>query len=172
MATTPMAVKQTAPAPAAGLDTWHSLRSEMDRLFDRLSVGFGMPTVGSMFNTPRPSQTVVTIPTPAVDIAEDAAAFHLTAELPGMTEQDIEVTMSGDTLVIKGEKKQESERQEKDTHLSERSYGMFQRSFVLPDGVDRDRIEASFGKGVLTLTLPKTPAATVQPKKIDIKAAS
>lgn len=171
MATSPVAVKQTAPAPAASPDARHSLRTEMDRLFDRFSAGFGIPTFRGMLTTPRLSDATWTVPTPAVDIAEDAAAYHLTAELPGMGEQDVEVTLSGDTLTLKGEKKQETERNEKDTHLSERSYGMFQRSFVLPDGVDRDRIEASFSKGVLTMTLPKTPAAAAQPKKIDIKAA-
>ncbi len=172
MATSPVAVKQTAPAPAASPDAWHSLRTEMDRLFDRFSAGFGIPSFRGMLTMPRLSDTTFATPTPAVDIAEDAAAYHLTAELPGLSEQDVEVTLSGDTLTLKGEKRQEAERDEKDTHLSERSYGMFQRSFVLPDGVDRDRIEASFSKGVLTMTLPKTPAAAAQPKKIDVKATA
>jgi len=141
----------------------------MDRLFDRFSAGFGIPSFRGMLGAPRLADPAFTMPTPAVDIAEDAAAYHLTAELPGMTEADIEVTLSGDTLTLKGEKKQEAEREEKNTHLSERSYGMFQRSFVLPEGVDRDRIEARFANGVLTMTLPKTPAAVAQPKKIDIK---
>lgn len=169
MATTPVAVKQTAPAHAASPDAWHSLRTEMDRLFDRFSSGFGFPSFRGLLDSP--TARAVVIPNPAVDIAEDSAGYHLTAELPGMDEKDIEVSLHGDTLTIKGEKKQESERQEKDTHLSERSYGMFRRSFVVPDGVDRDRIEASFNKGVLTLTLPKTPAAAAEPRKIDVKPA-
>ncbi len=170
MATSPVAVKQTAPAPAASPDAWHTLRTEMDRLFDRFSSGFGIPSFRGMMDLPTMSAPAFAMPAPAVDIAEDATAYHLTAELPGISEQDLEVTVSGNTLTLKGEKKQESERKEKDAHLSERSYGMFQRSFTLPDGVDRDRIEASFSKGVLSLTLPKVPAAVTQPKKIDVRA--
>jgi HSP20 family protein len=80
--------------------------------------------------------------------------------------------LSGDTLTLKGEKKQESERKEKNYTLSERSYGSFLRSFYLPEGVDREKIDANFSKGVLTVTLPKTPAAAAEPKKIEVKDAA
>jgi HSP20 family protein len=73
-------------------------------------------------------------------------------------------------LVLKGEKRQEREEKEKNRYLSERSYGAFQRSFALPDGIGRDKIAAEFSKGVLTLTLPKTPDARKQQKKIEVKA--
>jgi HSP20 family protein len=74
-------------------------------------------------------------------------------------------------LVLRGEKRQEKEEKEANYYLSERAYGSFQRSFALPDGVDRDKISAEFGKGVLTLTLPKTAEARKQDKKIEVKAA-
>jgi HSP20 family protein len=108
---------------------------------------------------------------PAVDITEDDKGYRIAAELPGMSEKDIDVSISGDMLTIKGEKRQEREEKEKNRYLSERSYGMFQRSFPLPEGVDRDKISADFSKGVLTLTLPKTADAQKQQKKIEVKAS-
>jgi len=142
----------------------------MDRVFDRFSAGFGMPSLRRMFDMPamRPSAGL-TMPVPAIDVSEDANCFRLTAELPGMAEKDIEVVLSGDTLTIKGEKRQESEQADNNYHLTERSYGSFQRSFYLPDGVDRENINAAFSKGVLTLTLPKTKPSQAEPKKIDVK---
>jgi HSP20 family protein len=108
---------------------------------------------------------------PAVDVAEDDKAYEITAELPGMEEKDIALTVSGDTLSITGEKSDEKEEQKKDYYLSERRYGSFERSFRLPDGVDADKIEATFKKGVLTVTLPKRPEAQKPEKKITVKAA-
>ena len=73
-----------------------------------------------------------------------------------MTEKEIQVSLSGDTLTIKGEKRQEREEKGENRHLSERSYGEFQRAFSLPADVAREKIEAAFANGVLTVTLPKT----------------
>jgi HSP20 family protein len=95
----------------------------------------------------------------------------VTAELPGMTEKEIEVAASDNTLALKGEKRVEKEQKDKNYYLSERSYGSFQRSFTLPDGVDRDKISADFAKGVLTITMPKTAKAKEAAKKIAVKAA-
>jgi HSP20 family protein len=105
-----------------------------------------------------------------VDITEDEAAFKLSAELPGLAEKDVQVSLSGDTLTIKGEKRQEREEKEKNYYLSERSYGEFQRAFILPEGVDREKIGAAFTNGVLTVTLPKTQQ--MPPKKIEVKGAA
>ena len=108
---------------------------------------------------------------PAVDVAETEKAYEITAELPGMDEKNIEVKFADGLLTITGEKKEEKEEKKKDYYLSERSYGSFQRSFQVPDSVDADKIEATFKKGVLTVTLPKTAAAQKAAKKIDVKAA-
>jgi HSP20 family protein len=173
MATTPVEVKKTVPAPATP-DAWRSLRTEMDRLFDRFSSGFGMPSLRRMFDADLPPfrfETALTMPNPAIDVTEDSDAYKLTAELPGMAESDIEVALTDDTLTIKGEKKEEKEKTEKNYYLSERSYGSFRRSFALPDGVDRDKIGAEFAKGVLTVTMPKAAEAKAEPKKIEVKAA-
>ena len=174
MATTPVEVKTTPPAPATAPDAWRSFRTEMDRLFDRFSSGWGMPSLRRMFDV-EPAfryESTFSVPSPAVDISEDAAGYKMTAELPGMTEKEIEVVLSDGTLTLKGEKRQEKEQKEKNFYLSERAYGSFQRSFTVPDGVDREKIAADFSKGVLTISMPKTAKAKEAEKKIEVKAAA
>ncbi len=175
MANTPIEVKRTAPTPApasppAVPDVWRSFRTEMDRLFDRFATGFGMPSFGRVFDIMPTLRTEFALPTPAVDITEDDAAYKVTAELPGMEEKNVEVTLSDDVLTIKGEKTAETEKKDKNYYLSERSYGAFQRSFVVPEGVDSGKIAADFAKGVLTVTLPK--AAPPMKKAIEVKKAA
>ena len=174
MANTPVEVNKTAPAPPGAPDAWRSFRTEMDRLFDRFAGGWGMPSLRRMFDV-EPAfryESSFSVPSPAVDITEDDAAYKVTAELPGMSEKEIEVVVSGDMLTLKGEKRQEKEKKEKNSYLSERSYGSFQRSFYVPDGVDRDKIAANFSKGVLTITMPKSAKAVEQQKKIEVKAGA
>jgi HSP20 family protein len=108
---------------------------------------------------------------PAVDVIEGEKAYELTAELPGMDEKNVEVKVVNDTLTIKGEKQEEKEEKEKDYYLHERTFGSFERSFDIPEGVDAAKIEASFKKGVLTVTLPKKLEAQKPAKKIEVKAA-
>ena len=174
MATTPVEVKRTAPAaaPARAPDVLRSFRADMDRLFDRFAGTFGMPSLSRMFDVMPRFETGFTLSMPPVDISENGTAFKMTAELPGMEEKDISVTLTGDTLLLKGEKKQEKETEEANYHLSERSWGSFERSFALPEYVDRDKITAEFAKGVLTVTLPKTEQAQKPQKHIEVKAAA
>ena len=108
---------------------------------------------------------------PAVDVAETEKAYEITAELPGMDEKNVEVKFADGVLTVKGEKQEEKEEKKKDYYLSERSYGSFQRAFQVPDGVDADKIEASFKNGVLTVTMPKSAEAQKSAKKITVKAA-
>jgi len=169
MAQTPVEVRRGPPA----VDPWNAFRTEMDRLFDRFTSGFGFPSMRRMLDV-EPSwryEPPSNIAAPAVDVTEDDKAYRLAAELPGMTEKDVDVSITGDMLVLKGEKRQEREEKEKNRYLTERTYGAFQRSFVLLEGIDRNKISAEFSKGVLTLTLPKTPDAQTQQKKIEITAA-
>ncbi|VXC21576.1 HSP20 family protein [Pseudomonas sp. 8AS] len=107
---------------------------------------------------------------PAVDISEKACSFEITAELPGLDEKDIELKLSDGNMIIRGEKKQETEETKKDYHLSERHYGSFERMFNLPKGIDTDKIEASFAKGVLTISLPKKPEAIKPEQVIPVKS--
>lgn len=101
---------------------------------------------------------------PAIDVFEKEDKFVVKAELPGMKEDDIDVSVVGDTLTIKGEKKTEAEVKEDEYYRCERSYGSFFRSVALPSHVDAKKIEASYEEGVLEITLPKVPE--VQPKKV------
>jgi HSP20 family protein len=150
-----------------------NLRREMDRLFDDFGRGFWrLPTSRSMFDIePFWGSEVKWEATPAVDIAESEKAYELTAELPGMDEKNIEVNVSDGNLTIKGEKQEEKEEKNKDYYMRERNFGSFERRFELPEGVDADKIEATFKKGVLTLTLPKKLEAQKPAKKIEVKAA-
>jgi HSP20 family protein len=172
MVDTPVEVKKAPPARTAVPEVWQSFRGEMDRLFDRFAGG-GLPSFRRMFDLEPPwrNESSFGVAAPAVDVTEDDKAYKISAELPGMSEKDIEVAVSGDMLTLKGEKRQEREEKDKNRYLSERSYGAFQRSFTLPEGIDRDKISADFTKGVLTLTLPKTGEAQKQQKKIEIKAS-
>src|SRR6516162_8552342 len=171
MAEVPIEVKTAPPARAALPDVWQSFRSEMDRLFDRFGSGFGFPSLRRMFDIEPASRSSFSFSTPAIDMSEDEKAYKISAELPGIDAKDIDVSVSGDMLVLKGEKRQEKEEKDKNYYFSERSYGSFQRSFELPASVDRDKVSADFSKGVLTITLPKTPDAQKQQKKIEVKSA-
>jgi HSP20 family protein len=174
MTNTPVEVKQVAPVPTNVPDAWRSLRAEMDRLFDRFSGGWGMPSLRRMFDI-APAfryESTFAVPSPAVEISEDDASYKVTAELPGMSEKEIEVAVSDGMLTLKGEKRQEKEQKDKNFYLSERSYGSFQRTFAVPENVDRDKIAADFAKGVLTISMPKTAKAMEQQKKIEVKAAA
>ena len=107
--------------------------------------------------------------TPTIDIKESAKEITIKAELPGMDEQDIEVSLADDVLTIQGEKKAEKEEKDKGYYYAERSFGSFRRLLPLPVGVNTQKAEASFKKGVLTITVPKTEEAKDKIKKITIK---
>jgi HSP20 family protein len=135
------------------------MQREMNRLFDTFSGTWGLgsfPTLDESFS-------------PRMDMAEDSKAFTVTAEMPGMSEKDIDVAISGDTLTIRGEKKEEKENQGRNYYYSERSYGTFSRTIPLPIQVDVDRVTANFNKGVLTIALPKTAESADAMKKIAVK---
>jgi HSP20 family protein len=111
---------------------------------------------------------------PRIDVAEDEKAVTLTAELPGVKETDIEVSLAGDQLTIKGEKRSEHDDKKESeghaVHRTERSYGAFQRTLTVPYEVDPDQVSAQFRDGVLTITLPKPPDAVAQKqgRKIEV----
>ena len=105
---------------------------------------------------------------PKVDITETDNNFLITAELPGLDEKNVDLTLDDGTLTINGEKKTETEDTQGEFYSRERSYGKFQRSFEVPAIIDQNKIVASFVKGVLTVTMPKTPEAKKEVKKIPI----
>jgi len=104
-------------------------------------------------------------------MVEKEKDYEITAELPGMDEKNIQLKISNGMLTIGGEKSETKEEKKKDYFLSERRYGSFERSFRLPEGVEADKISAAVKKGVLTVTLPKTPEAQKPERKIEVKAA-
>ena len=104
---------------------------------------------------------------PAVEVVEKDDKFIVKAELAGLSMEDVEVHAADGTLTIRGEKKTESEVQDEDYHWSERSYGKFVRTIGFPSNVDAEKIEASYGDGVLEIVLPKV--AEIKPKRITLK---
>ena len=106
---------------------------------------------------------------PAVDMVDHKDEIVLRADLPGLTEKDVEVSVQDSMLTITGERKIETEDKKDDYYYAERSYGRFTRSLTLPAGVDADKVKATFKNGVLEVHLPKAPEA--KGRKIDIKAA-
>ena len=172
----PVKIQEKAASVPSTAQAWApflSLRREMDRLFNDFDRGFGrFSTQRSVFDVePFWGREMTWEAAPAVDIAESEKAFELTAELPGMDEKNIEVKVANGNLIIKGEKQEEKEEKNKDYYMRERNFGSFERRFEMPEGVDADKIEASFKKGLLTLTLPKKLEAQKPTKKIEVKAA-
>lgn len=151
---------------------FQDLRDEMNRLFEEFS--------GNLWGLPvRRRSTAPTTSTdwgfgagwvPAMDITETDQAYEISAELPGMDEKNVEVKLSNGTLRIRGEKKEEKEKEEKEKglYVSERRFGSFERSFLVPDDVDGDKISAVLRNGVLAITLPKKPEAARSAKSIPI----
>jgi HSP20 family protein len=158
----------------AGWPPFEILRREIDRLFDDFNGGFfGSSFRRPIFGTePLWQREVSWGAAPAVDISETDKAYQITAELPGMDEKNISVTLANGDLIIKGEKQEEKEEKKKDYYLKERRFGAFERRFAVPESVDPSKVEANFKKGILVLTLPKTEEAQKAEKKIPVKAAA
>jgi len=136
-----------------------SLQREIDRLFEDFSRGF--PTIAG---------NGATALMPSMDVTETDKEIEITAELPGLEEKDVQINVADNILTIRGEKKAEKEQKDKNYRLVERSYGSFERTLELPEGVNADAIKANISKGLLKVTVPK-PAPT-QAKKIEVKSAA
>ena len=134
-----------------------SMQREINKMFDNFFRG-GAVDDGSL---------EASLWSPAVDVAERDDEFQVKVELPGVSKDDVKITMQDNILTIRGEKKQEKESKNSNYHRVERSYGSFQRSFTLPTSVKHDRIEASYKDGILTIALPKAEEA--KPKQIEVK---
>lgn len=106
-----------------------------------------------------------------LDVKEDDKGFHVTADLPGLSEKEVDVTFEDGLLTVRGEKKVERDDKKDTWHIIERSYGSFARQLALPTTIDANKIEAKFDKGVLHIELPKQPVEQTSAKKITIKTA-
>lgn len=155
--------KENLPASrSSGL--FDDFRKEMDTMMERF---FGhVETAAS--KTGFPSLMTAGAVKPAIDITENDKAITLTAELPGMSEEEVELTITDGMLTLKGEKTVSHESKTDDSVMVERTYGSFHRSFPVPDRVDQDAIDAKFDKGVLKVVMPKKPGQESKDRKIKI----
>lgn len=136
--------------PMSDLATFHT---QLDRLFE------------DMWARPRSGQIEAWYP--AVDLSESENEYTLVAELPGMTKDDVKITLNDNTVTLRGEKKAEKKTKEENWHHIERTYGAFERSFTLGTSVDREKVKARFENGVITLTLPKAESSRTREINID-----
>jgi HSP20 family protein len=134
------------------------LQREINRLFSSMDVGW--PSLGDLAFRP------------ITDVVENGSEIKISLELPGLEEKDLKIDLAGDMLTITGEKKRETEEKSDRRHVVERSYGAFERSIQLPQGVKPEEIDASMTKGVLTIKVKKPAAASAKPQTISVKAAA
>jgi HSP20 family protein len=138
-----------------------TLYDDFNRLFDEFFENSWMTPWSERFNEF----------TPRVNVTEREKEFEVTAELPGLAENEIDITLSRDSLTIKGEKKQESEDKGDNYYRMERSYGKFSRVIPFPNSaVDNENVQATFKNGVLTITLPKLEEAQHTSRRITVNA--
>jgi len=150
--------RTTPRPPVPSANPFTSLQREVERVFEDFSHGWpfrAAPGSGSL--------------SPRVDMKETDGKIEITAELPGLEEGDIDVSVTGRTVRITGEKKTEVKREEGDYHLMERSYGRFARTLALPFAPEADKVEAEFRNGVLRLDIPKPAGLTAETRKIAIR---
>lgn len=138
-----------------------ALQHRMNRMFDDFFRGFDIEPFGHFADEG--------VFMPHMNISEDEKEITVTAELPGIDNKDLDISVTKDILTIKGEKKTETEDKKKNYHRIERSFGSFSRTIALPEGVDESKVAAELKKGVLKITIPKAPNAQPQQKKIEVK---
>jgi HSP20 family protein len=143
------------------------LHREVDRLFENAFRNFGFSATGFDLSTPLVSSGLLK---PNVDVGATDHEYAITMEVPGVSEKDVKVEIAGETLTIRGEKKQEKEQKSQDFYRVERSYGSFQRVLSLPEDADQEGISASFKKGVLTIKLPRKALPESDVKQIEVKS--
>ena len=152
-------------APAGRpVDVFHAMKSEMDRVFDRFHHGW--PALPHLF-----SMTDTDVIMPNLDLKDTGKSIVIEAELPGVDEKDVTLTVKDGILTLKGEKRHSIEEKGENHYLTERSYGSFMRSLQLPDSIDESKVEARYDKGVLTITAEKRPEAVKAEKRIEIRKA-
>jgi HSP20 family protein len=166
-----MAKTEISKAPETSVsrprDVFSAMRDEMDRMFERFEHGW--PRFPSLFHREGGAAAFGGTTVPDLDVRENTNSITVEAELPGVDEKDVSVTLANGLLTIKGEKKQEREEKGDNYYVAERSFGSFARSIRLPDTVDEGKVDAKFEKGVLKITAAKKPEAIKAERKIEIK---
>ena len=142
-----------------------ALHRQMNDLFEDFFGDFGVPRWPARW-----AAGAEGLLAPRFEVAETEDAVEVSAELPGLDEKDVQVTLDSGVLTIEGEKKAEREEKKRGVFFSERSYGRYQRSIALPSGIDESKVKASFKKGVLQVSVPKTETARAHRRTIKIEA--
>ena len=145
-------------------EPFNRLRGEVDRIFDEFPPRFPANNLGMRY--------LASLPLPALEMKETDDEYRLSVELPGVNQEDVDISVEGETLILKGEKKEEREEKERDYTISERSYGMFERRVALPKDCLVDAIIASAENGVITITIPRKPGVSEGARKIEIAIKS
>jgi HSP20 family protein len=143
-------------------DPLSGLHHEIDRLFAQAWGDFRMS------GWPEGAKMPGTLFRPSLDITESEKSYTIKAEMPGVAREDIEVSVDGDSLIMRGEKREETVREDERCHYTERSYGSFQRVLALPADADPDGLTASFSDGVLTVTVKRKTGTAVGSRRIAI----
>jgi HSP20 family protein len=153
--------------PARMNNPLFDLRNEIDTLFDRFFSGSPFGPFGGPPDA-QPLRQRFGGMMPKVDVSETEREIQIVAELPGLKQEDVELSLDNDLLTLRGETSSSRDEKDKQYHLTERSYGRFERSFRLPETIDREKISANFENGLLTVTLPKSARAQQKAKRIEI----
>ena len=151
--------------------TWGSLHREVGRLFDDFASRWSGWGKSSMMGFPAMANFPVGDFVPKVNVSDSPTEYVVTAELPGMTEKELDITVSNDRLVLRGERKKEERKTEHSVSYYESSYGAFERVIPLEVEVEEEKIDAKISNGILTIKLPKVASVTPKVKKISIKHA-
>lgn len=140
-------------------EPFRSLQHNINRAFDDFFSGFSIEPFGRFSSF-----------SPSIDVTENEKEVRVSAELPGMDEKDIDISVTKKALTIKGEKKEEKEDKGEGYYKCERSFGSFHRTIPLESEVDTDKVEASFKKGLLNIVLPKSPESVKETKKVAVNS--
>ena len=170
---TPVKKVKTSAAPARIEDLaepFAALRRDIDQVFEDFTRSFSSMIDFDPFRRLGPAFDLKGVEiAPKIEVTEGKKTYEITAELPGVDEKDVSLTLQDDVLTVSGEKKSEREEKKEGYHVSERSYGSFRRSLRLPDDINADKISAKFDKGVMTITLPRTGKAKPKGRSVPIK---
>lgn len=150
-------------------DPFTSFQREMNRLFDDVFRGFGFPMQAGQAGEGGQGSGMML--QPDIDVSETEKEFKICADLPGVSERDVDVSLHEDTLTIRAERREERKEDKENFHIVERSHGMFQRSLRLPANIEADKVEARFENGVLVITLPKSEEAQ-RSRRIQVQASN
>jgi HSP20 family protein len=143
-------------------DPFLQIRREMNRLFDDVFGGFGLPSVLGPALRQMPAA-------PKIDVSETDNEIQVTAEMPGIDQNDVEVLLEDDRLIIRGEKKEERENEDRNYHVRERVQGAFSRTLPLPFAPDPNQVKAEFKNGVMTITIPKPQEVKQKQHRIEVQ---